>query len=257
MTPWDAITEVQGYLCMEPVYLVGSAVAAQIYDLPGWHDLDVFVPSEPILYTTVQTLLHRGYTLDERFDRVWWRWQRYGVKNWHTNSLRLHSPQDVETNVVFKKVDGHPTTSLAQVLESFDFGLLAMGYELETFQYRDLRPYLFPNNNLNRLPLIPGKREQWVRGFISQYNGVRQGMRYAKYYQYGHDMSLVKDDLVTGYMAAAGYHGAKFEDRDVLLSQIYLAIAEKIQSDQVGELLDSYLSMDFNDPLDEILEALT
>ena len=128
----------------EPVFLAGSRVAAQDYDkLDCFSDLDVFAPTEQVLMTTTQLLLCCGYTMDDRFTRVWHRWKRYGFNGWKTNSMRLYSRSDVETNVVFKIADHHATTTLAQVLESFDFGLLAVGYDLEQGVRRDLRPYLF------------------------------------------------------------------------------------------------------------------
>lgn len=257
MRPSDAIAETKKPLRGMPVNLAGSCVAAETYGLSDWADLDGFVPSEQMLIATVQTLLDVGYTMNERFDRVWYRWLRYGLKGWHTNSMKLHSPSDVEVNIVYKVVDGHAATSLAQVLESFDFGLLATGYELEHDKRRDLRPYLFPGYDLDGpLPMMPNKRDNWVRGFISQYNGLREAARYAKYYQYGYDMSLIKKDLITGYEAAALYHSSAFEEDKQLLGQIYYKLAEKIQGDEVVELLESYVQLDFKDPLDLIMERL-
>jgi hypothetical protein len=242
----------------QPVFLAGSCVAAQAHGKnDGWSDLDIFVPTQQVLISTIQILLDNGYTLDDRFERVWHRWLRYGLKGWHTNSMRLHSTQGVETNVVYKLVDGHPTTSLAQVLESFDFGLLATGYDLDTGTYRDLRPYLFPGHDIHGpLPLMPSKRDNWVRGFISQYNGLREAGRYAKYHAYGYDMSAVREDLLTGYYQVASYHMSQFDKDKQLLGEIYQAIADRIERDEIVELSESYQSLDFKDSLDLILEAL-
>lgn len=258
ITPDQALAGVQGLLRGEPVFIAGSCVAAQTYGKPtGFSDVDIFVPTQQVLISTIQTLLNHGYTLDDRFDRVWHRWLRYGLKGWHTNSMRLHSPQDVETNVVYKLVDGHPTTSLAQVLESFDFGLLGTGYDLESGQFRDLRGYLFPGLNPNGpLPMMPGKRENWVRGFISQYNGLREAGRYAKYWTYGYDMAAVRSDLLTGYRIVASYHLAHFDSNKQALGEIYAKITERIELDEIDDLAESYKQLNFNDPLDLILEAL-
>lgn len=253
----EAITEATGLLHGSPVFLAGSCVAAQTYGNDGFSDVDLFVPTQQILISTIQTLLNHGYTLDERFDRVWHRWLRYGLKGWHTNSMRLHSRTDVETNVVYKIIDGHPTTSLAQVLESFDFGLLGSGYDLESGQYRDLRPYLFPGMDIDGpLPLMPSKREGWRGGFISQYNGLREAGRYAKYHGYGYDMSLVTDDLVTGYLKVASYHATSFDKDKQLLGEIYTKIAEYIEDEDVDGLTAAYSMLDYKDPLEQILEAL-
>ena len=67
---------------------------------------------------------------------------KYGFKGWHTNSLKLYHATPtyrVEVNLVYKLTDGHPTTSLAQVLESFDFGCLGLGLDCELNQWRDIR----------------------------------------------------------------------------------------------------------------------
>ena len=255
--PDKALAEVQHATDGMPGAVVGSCVTAAHHGLTGWGDVDWFVYGKPMLFTTVQSMLDMGWTLDERFDRVWYRWLRYGLKGWHTNSIKLHTLNDVPVNVVLKYVDGHPTTSLAQVLESFDFGLLAMGWDMESGQFRDLRPYLFPGYDLEGpLPMMPNKRNNWVRGFISQYNGLREGYRYAKYAGYGYDMSLVGKDLVTGYRAAALYHADQFDADKKLLGQIYGVIADHIEDGKHEDLRTNYESLNFNDPLDEIMEAL-
>lgn len=257
LTPTEAIGETAALLKGQPVFLAGSAVAAETYGKPVFGDVDLFTPSMNVLISTVQIMLDNGYTLDDRFDRVWHRWLRYGTKKWHTNSIRLHSKRDVPINVVFKLVDGHPTTSLSQVLESFDFGLLGTGYDLETTTYRDLRPYLFPGSDPDGpLPLMPNKRDNWRLGFISQYNGLREAARYAKYHEYGYDMSAVKDDLIIGYEQAASYFLGKFDEDKQLLGEIYAKLADRITNDEIVELAQSYKTLDFNDSLDEILESL-
>ena len=240
-----------------PVFLVGSCVSAIHHDIDVYGDVDVFAPSQAVLFTMVQSMLDAGWTMDERYSRVWYRWLKYGLKGWHTNSIRLESLKGVPVNVVLKYVDGHATTSLAQVLESFDFGLLSMGYDMEDGSFRDLRPYLFPGYDLEGpLPMLPDKRRNWTRGFISQYNGLREGYRYAKYCYYGYDMSLVAPDLVTGYRIAAAYHEGQFDEDKKLLGEIYNKVADHIEAGDPDELLDSYELIDFSDPLDEIMKAL-
>jgi hypothetical protein len=254
----DAIDEAAKNLEGQPVFLAGSAVAADEHGLPfGWSDVDLFVPSQQVLISVVQSLLDRGYVMDDRFSRVWYRWLRYGMKGWHTNSMRLESLGGVETNVVYKLVDGHPTTSLSQVLESFDFGLLGMGYTLEDGTFRDLRPYLFPGYDpKGPLPMMPARRDNWRQGFISTYNGLREGARFGKYSGYGYDLSLVRDDLMMGYQMAALYleNHVKSEKRE--LGRIYRVILDKLAAHEDDELIAAYKQIDFNDPLAEILEAL-
>lgn len=253
------IADVQALLTGEPVFLTGSLVAEVAYGkTDSHHDVDIFTPTPEVLVAMIQKLIGHGYTFEERFERAWIRWLRYGFKKWHTNSMRLRSPAGVETNLVYKLTDGHPTTSLAQVLESFDFGLLGMGYDLERDnELHDLRPYLFPGMDPDGpLPMMPNKRANWRNGFISQYNGLREAGRYAKYHGYGYDMSLVKDDLITGYWAASLYMSTTFDADKQLLGKIYEAIAAHIEADNIDELELAYKKLDFNDALDAIMEAL-
>lgn len=252
------IADVRSTLAGEPVFLAGSLVACETYAKgDAYHDVDLFCPTSQVLIATAQRLLCQGFKLDDRFARVWQRWLRYGFKSWHTNSLRLNSPGGIEYNLVYKLTDGHPTTSLGQVLESFDFGLLATGYDLETNQFMDMRGYLFPGLDPDgALPLMPNKRSNWRNGFISQYNGLRECGRYAKYAGYGYDLSRVKDDLVTGYWAAASYMATCFEPEKQQLGKIYEAIAIHIEADNIDELAEASKKIDYKDSLDEIMEAL-
>lgn len=265
-TAHDTIVQVLDLLKGRPAFLAGSLVAEDEYGLTAAHsDIDIFCPTGNVLVSTAEHLLHEGYTLDDRFARVWERWLRYGFKTWHTNSLRLVSPSGEETNLVYKLADGHPTTSVAQVLESFDFGLLGVGYETETGTRRDLRSYLFPDHYLNMssgfnhppaLPMMPAKRANWREGFISQYNGLREFGRYAKYHGYGYDMSLVKDDLATGYEQAALYMMNHFDTEKQQQGLIYDTIGKKIEADDIDDLVAAAKKIDYKDSLDAIMEAL-
>lgn len=254
----DVIAEVSAQLRGMPVYLTGSLVAEQAYNLSDAHtDADLFCPSSQVLIAAAQRLLGEGYELDDRMTRVWARWLRQGFNHWHTNSLKLMSPMGTEVNLVFKLVDKHPTTSLAQVLESFDFGLLGMGYELETGEYRDMRPYLFPGEDIDGpLPLMPNKRSNWRNGFISQYNATREFGRYAKYYRYGYDMSLVKDDLTTGYWSVAAYMAERDLPEKVKLGQIYESIAINIEDNEIDKLIQAAKGIIHLDSLDDIMKSL-
>jgi hypothetical protein len=252
------IADVRSLLAGEPVFLAGSLVAEQTYGKVDAHsDVDLFVPTAQVMMTVGQRLLCEGYKLDDRFERVWVRWKRYGFKSWHTNSLRLMSPSGMETNLVYKLTGGHPASSLAQVLESFDFGLLATGYDLESDTYRDMRPFLFPGLDPDGpLPLMPNKRSDWRNGFISRYNGLREVGRYAKYHQRGYDMSLVKDDLCSGYFEASAYLSTHFDPEQQQLGLIYEAIGMHIDGDNNTPLVLASKDFNYNDSLDEIMATL-
>lgn len=255
----DVLQRVKG----EPVYLAGSLVAAETYGLNDYHDVDLFCPTQQVFISLGAKLQMQGFKPDDRMERSWHRWLRYGFKSWHTNSFKLNDPATgVEWNLVYKLTDGHPTTSLAQVLESFDFGLLGVGYDVEHGARRDMRPYLFPDIHANGyvhtgpLPMMPTKRDNWRNGFISQYNGLRECGRYAKYSTYGYDLSLVKDDLSTGYWSAAAYMSTTFDPEKQQLGKIYEAIAQHIDLDNIAELDEASKKIDYQDSLDTIMEAL-
>lgn len=262
------IDEMRKLLVGFPLYMAGSLITSYTYDKPNtFSDVDVWAPTGESLMAAGQKLVDNGYTFDDRFDRVWARWLRMGFNTWHTNSLRLFSPQGVEVNLIFKRTDGHATTSLAQVLESFDFGFLATGWDLNDDSYRDLRPYLFPDHWHNvrslkqkhweiALPMMPSKRTNWREGFISQYNGMREVGRYVKYSDYGYDMSLIKDDLATGYEQASLYYEQHPDKEKQLLGQIYRTIAAYIQVDDLDQLRQFAKEIEYNDALDVIMEKL-
>lgn len=258
----QAIEDVHSAVAGLPVYIAGSAVAAGQYpqiDDAAYDDVDVFCSTAHALIAAAEKLLTAGFELDDRFKRVYARWLRYGFKNWHTNSLKLEHPLSrTKVNLVYKLTDGHPTTSLAQVLESFDFGLLAIGFDAEEGKWRDLRSYLFPGLNPDGpLPLMPNKRANWRQGFISQYNGLREVGRYAKYHAYGFDMSAVKDDLVTGYWEAGAYLTERTDHPDkVALGKIYESIAMTMEADDIVKLAEAGAEILYLDDLDRIMEAL-
>lgn len=252
------IADVRSLLQGESVFLAGSLCAEEAYGKANAHtDVDLFVPNGNVLISVGQKLLCAGFTFAPRMDRVWARWLAYGFKSWHTNSLKLHDPRGTEFNLVYKLTEGHAATSLAEVIESFDFGLLGMGYDLRLDQYRDMRSYLFPDHDpAGPLPMMPNKEMNWRHGFISQYNGLREMGRYAKYLNYGYDMSLVKDVLVSGYWSASSYLATTFDDEKKKLGVIYETIAQHIELDHVDELLVAAKQIEYKDALDAIMEAL-
>ena len=244
-----------------PVYLAGSLVAAQVYDNPdGWSDVDFFCRTPETLMTAAARLQALGYTMDSRNTSTYRRWLRYGLQGWHTQSLKLNAPiSDDEINLVWKTVAKKPLQSLAAVLESFDFGLLASGYTLEDgLIYRDFRPFMFPEiaDHTGPLPMMPDKRVAWRRGQFSRYNGTREPWRYAKYASRGFDMSLVKDDLLVGYEEAILYWmdrgGAEYE----LLASIYEHIRDDIDGDRYDAIIQAGKEILHIDALDDIMDAL-
>ena len=259
----SAIGVVSSVVAEMPCYIAGSSAATAQPHAPSataYDDIDLFFSSESAIIAGVQRLLHAGFKIDDRHQRVWHRWLKMGLGKWHTHSLKLHGlyfGTEIEVNCVFKLVDGHPTTSAAQVIESFDFGLLAHAYDCELMDWRDMRSYLFPAHQPDGpLPLLPLRRETWENGFISQYQGLREIGRYVKYVDYGYDMSLVKDDLLTGYWAVADYLSDRDKPEKIQLGKIYEAIALHLSADNLDQLREVGKEVLFMDSLDAIYEAL-
>lgn len=247
-----------------PAFLTGSAVAAEVYDKPFmYNDVDVFTPNSGMYFVTIQHLLNNGFELaNQREERTWGRHKRYGFIGWHTNSLHLvHSGLRFDMNVIYKNVDGHPTTRLSQVLESFDFGLLATGYDCETGVWHDMREYFFgPFRHygpFDPLPMLPYREEQVSQGFMSQHIMMRTPGRYARYaHTYGYDLSLIKPVLVEGYNNYADYKSQRTKPEDLTLGSIARALAQHIEDDDFEEITEFAESLPKADSLDVILEGL-
>lgn len=260
------IEEVGTPLMGLPLFLTGSLVAEYTYGLENAHsDVDIFCPNPNVMFFGISTLLNQGYTVDDKMYRLWRRWLKSGFNNWHTNSLRLNSPSGLEVNFVYKLIEGKPTTTMSQVLESFDFGLLATGFDLEVPRatnvfdcFRDLRSYLFPSYDVANepLPLMPLKEEAWSQGFFSTYNGLRMSGRYAKYFKYGHDLSVVKPTLIQGYYAAADYYSNRDEEEKQSLAVLYNRFAEIIEEDGVDELMDAQKLITMKSSYDQLIDSL-
>lgn len=258
----DAVQQVLGETKGLIAFLTGSAVAAIEYDKQhSYHDVDLFVPNQGMYFALVQRLLDLNYEPgSERFALTWDRHKRYGFKSWHTNSMRLVDPvSGLEVNVIYKRVDGHETTRLSQVLESFDFGLLGVGYETETGRRHDMRTYFFgPGADDGRpLPMLPYRQESTSKGFMSQHVMLRTAGRYARYaHTYGYDLSLVKPTLVQGYQNYSLYKSDRSKDDDLVLGQIAAALAGHIQRDEFEALLQFEKDLPLADGVDSILASL-
>ena len=103
---------------------------------------------------------------------------------------------------------------------------------------------------------MPNKQNDWANGFISQYNGLRESGRYAKYVNYGYDMSIIKDDMLTGYALIARFMRDRGDPEKIQLAEIYERIAELIADDDIDQLMKAGSLIPTLDQLDQILEAL-
>lgn len=246
-------------------YLTGSAASAAIKErdqIPGfttaWSDVDLFVGSENEWVRAIQFLIDHGYTFGERMEMLWNRVLHFGTHGWHTNSMRLFNPEGIEVNLVYKTVGRHPTTSLSQVLETFDFGLLALGWETEDGTFRDARPYQFPGMDPNGpLPILPWRREQIKQGHFREHQGLRTFGRATRYFDdYGYDGSLVLPDLIDGYHAAAEYYSNRMETEKIQLGQMYRKIAFLLEDQDWDKLREATALLPSMNVMDELYELL-
>jgi hypothetical protein len=253
-----AIGEVAAILAGLPASIAGSSAACAQPLSPSklaYDDVDVWFPDPLSLVAGAERLMARGWVIEDRHTRVYERWLEQGMsRKWATHSLKL-SGRGIDVNLVFKRVDNHPMTSPGQVIESFDFGLLAIAFDLKLGLWRDMRSYMFPlHDPAGPLPLLPHRQQAWTRGLISQYQGLREVGRYVKYLDYGWDLSLVKPDLVAGYYAASRYHLNK--DASSALGSIFETIAVELDTDSIDKLREASKEILFMDDLDKIMEAL-
>jgi hypothetical protein len=259
------LRELRGVLHGQHACIAGSAVAAETYGLTeSYDDIDVFAYGNSSLIAIANTLLERGFTFASSNEEMKWdRWLAWDLNiGWRTNSIKLKgrldaSLDDYEVNVVYKTFEKQPVKRLSLVMESFDFGLLATGYELRTGVWRDMRPYFFPGaSTYISLPLLPDREDRWANGLITQYTGIRQAGRAVKYLGYGYDMSQVMPVLVKGYRIAAGHHANHFDPEKVALGQIYDRLADHLEDGEFDKIREADKLLPQWRDIDAILERL-
>lgn len=246
--------------------IAGSAVAAQEYNLPhSYDDIDIFAYGNSSLISITTSLLDQGFGFASdneamKFDR-WLAWDMN--IGWRTNSIKLFghinalNTEPYEVNVVYKTFEKQPVKRLSLVLESFDFGHLATGYELRSGEFRDMRPFFFPKAaDYSALPLLPDRHDRWVNGLITQYTGIRQAGRAVKYHGYGYDMSNVMPALVTGYRIAALHHADHFDPEKVTLGQIYDRLADHLEDGEFDKVREADALLPQWRDVDAILDRL-
>lgn len=246
--------------------IAGSAVAALEYNLPhSYDDIDVFAYGNSALISIATTLLERGFTFASDNEAMKYdRWLAWDLNiGWRTNSIKLvgktgdMTNEDYEVNVVYKTFEKQPVKRLSLVLESFDFGHLATGFELRSGEWRDMRPYFFPgHSDYTKLPLLPDREDRWNQGLITQYTGIRQAGRAVKYMGYGYDLSEVVPSLITGYRIAAAHHADHFDPDKATLGEIYNRLADHLEDGDHDKIREADLLLPMWRDVDAILERL-
>ena len=247
-----------------PAYLAGSSVAAQFWGKPPGNDLDVFVHvPRGDTYAFGQCVARAeaaGFRFEDRMSKVNARWLTAGTPHWQTNSLKMVNDQGLEINLIGKTVNGSPITNLSDVLESFDFGLLAMGWETRKGIFRDMRSYQFGHLGIDLdgpLPMMLDRLDEMKQGLFSKYVGFREPGRLARYaHNYGYDMSLVIDALVKGYRANALYQSGRGNADGDMLANIYNLTADQIEDGEWDQILQAEKKIIYLDELDQIYEAM-
>lgn len=259
------LKELRKLLHRQHACIAGSAVAAETYGLHrSYDDIDVFAYGNSSLISIATLLLDNGFTFASDNEAMKWdRWLAWDLNmGWKTNSVKLvgHSNphlEDYEINVVYKTFEKQPVKRLSMVLESFDFGHLASGYELHSGTYRDMRPYFFPHESSNNaLPLLPDRQDRWVNGLITQYTGIRQAGRAVKYIGYGYDLSRVVPDLVNGYRIASMHHEGHFDPEKRVLGEIYGRLADHLEDGEFDKIREADKLLPQWRDVDAILERL-
>lgn len=261
LTASQAIQSVRPLLKGYPVYIAGSVVAAEVYDKPhAYSDLDVFCSSKMSTAAVVQMLIENGYSIAEGMKRLWERWLMTDLSSWHTHSIRLDNPHTgLEVNVIYKTIDGAPIKSLAHLIESFDYGLLAAGgYDMKNDVRRDLRGYLFPEYSdlEGALPMIPIRENDWRNGFISKYQGLRMAGRLVKYRDYGYDMSLCQDLLIEMYENAGHHLKDRIEPDKKMLGEIYLALSAHLSKSEYDKIKKFSKKLAYKSDLDALRDEV-
>lgn len=259
------LRELRGLLRGSHACIAGSAVAAETHSMPqSYDDIDVFAFGNSSLIAIADTLLHNGFTFASDNEQMKWdRWLAWDLNiGWRTNSIKLvgkasSNLEDYEVNVVYKTFEKQPVKRLSLVLESFDFGLLAEGWDLRTGTFHDMRPYFFPQvQNYWALPLLPDREDRWKNGLITQYTGIRQAGRAVKYIGYGYDLSQVVPTLIDGYRIAAAHHADHFDPDKVTLGEIYSRLADHLEDGDHDKIREADALLPQWRDVDAILERL-
>lgn len=259
------LRELRGVLLGSNACIAGSAVAAETYSLPhSYDDIDVFAYGNSELIAITTRLLERGFHFASDNEAMKFeRWLAWDLNiGWRTNSVKLKGKVDnkldeYEVNVVYKTFEKQPVKRLSLVLESFDFGHLATGWDLRTGTYRDMRQFFFPNAvDYSALPLLPDRMDRWENGLITQYTGIRQAGRAVKYHGYGYDLTNVLPTLITGYRIAAGHHADHFDPEKVVLGEIYSRLADHLEDGEFDKIKEADLMLPQWRDVDAILERL-
>ena len=237
--------------------LVGSAVSANEYGLDTFTDVDVFFADKSALQYGLGLCVAQGWVLHPTSERRLKFTHRWGGKAFHVETYRLDK-DGVELNLTVKLLGGKPVRNTAEVLLSFDFGALLVGYDCLADSFEDarldLRPAFFPqfDTKSSAYPMVPDKRRAWVRGEFGKYNSFRQAERVAKYAMRGYDMSYVVPDLITGYEQRVEDLQLNPTPHNLALIDIYVQLCEHLDAQEWELVFEAMHELDANAELEEL-----
>jgi len=225
----------------------------------GYHynDLDFFFNSEAALIAAVSQLLQRGSVpFNSQEERKLHRWLRFGMGDWHTQSIRLMTLDRIEVNLIYKTVDGKPLRTAFEVVNSFDFSNVSHGWDMRTGRKYDLADTYWPGKNPDEVVLFPDREDQWLAGSIGKHTGSRQGKRWAKNMEGLWDVSRTTDVFIKGYRIVAAFYLDKEDDEHHAYADVYLVVADLMERNDYQGVLEIYKGISPHSPIEAIKARL-
>lgn len=240
---WD-LEAVRNKVAPFPSCVVGSAVLAAYHEdlgTPGidttFNDIDVFTNSEGY-FMLMGALMHKGYTVMERYERTPVRQLARGFGGWKTNSLKLWHPTGFELNVVCKYEGREELTSLYSVLLSFDWGGLCMGYD-EFGEFHDLRQAIYPSVTDGDYGMLPARANTIGEGYMGEYIAARMFGRLAKMALRGYKMNRFAEQISNGYAVLSKHYQGFPDAKHQALASFYHDVRQLIEDQKWQELSDA------------------
>ncbi len=227
-----------------PSCVVGSAVLAAYHEdlgTPGidttFNDIDVFTNSESY-FMLMGSLLHKGYKVQQGYERTPVRHLSRGFGGWKTNSLKLQHPQGYEVNIICKYEGREELTSLYSVLLSFDWGGLCLGYD-EFGVFHDMRPAIYPDVTDGDYGMLPARAASIGQGYMGEYIAARMFGRVGKMGKRGYKIDRFAAQVNNGYAVLSKHYQSFPDAKHQALAAFYHDVQQLIVDKKWQELCDA------------------
>lgn len=231
-----------------PSCVVGSAVLAAYHEDLGttgidttFNDVDVFTNSEGY-FMLMGSLLHKGYKVQDGYERTPVRHLSRGFGGWKTNSLKLQHPRGYEVNIICKYEGREELTSLYSVLLSFDWGGLCMGYD-EFGVFHDLRQAIYPDVTDDDYGMLPARAATIGQGYMGEYIAARMFGRLAKMALRGYKMDRFAQQISNGYDVLSRHYQGFPDKKHQALAAFYHDVNKLIVNQEWQQLLDASVAL--------------